>query len=129
MNMLSLMYVAVGGAVGSMLRYITMILVSRINPTVFPYGTLTVNVLGSFLMGVLIAVIAGLTPARAKDLHLLLAVGALGGFTTFSTFSIDTFLLIERGMHVHAALYVLGSVFISLLALIAGMYLIKYIAA
>jgi CrcB protein len=121
----SLTYVAVGGAFGSMCRYVLMALVSRYATSGFPYGTFAVNVLGSFAMGVWIAVMANMMPSRAKDLHLLISVGFLGGFTTFSAFTIDTFLLMEKGMMVESVLYVIGSFIVSLLGLIAGMYLIR----
>jgi CrcB protein len=121
----SLTYVAVGGALGSMCRYALVTLVSRLASSGFPYGTFTVNVLGAFLMGVWIAIMANMMPARSKDLHLLFSVGFLGGFTTFSAFTIDTFLLMEKGMMVESVLYVIGSFIVSLLALIAGMYLVR----
>lgn len=129
MNMLHLMYVAMGGAVGAMARFTLSELVAKINPTGFPYGTMIANISGSLLMGVWIAIVATLMPAKAKDLHLLLSVGFLGGFTTFSAFSMDAFMLIERGLHTQAFFYVFGSVVVSVLALIAGMWLIKGLAA
>lgn len=125
MSLLSFAYVAVGGAFGAMCRYAVMSLLGRLVPSGFPYGTFAVNVLGAFLMGGWIAVMANMMPARAKDLHLLVAVGFLGGFTTFSTFTIDIFLLMEKGMMMESVLYVIGSFIVSLLALIAGMYLIR----
>jgi fluoride exporter len=125
MTLWSLTYVAVGGAFGAMCRYILMTLTTRFIPSNFPYGTFAVNILGAFLMGVWIAVMANMLPARGKDLHLLVAVGFLGGFTTFSTFTIDVFLMMEKGMMVESVLYVIGSFLVSLLALIAGMYLIR----
>lgn len=128
MNMLSLMYVAFGGAFGSMARYVVMSLVGRTVPGTFPFGTFTVNIAGSFIMGVWIAVMATMMPSRAKDLHLLFAVGVLGGFTTFSTFSLDIFFLFERGEMINAALYILGSIILSVLALVAGMWLIRLAA-
>lgn len=127
MNMLSLAYVAVGGAFGSLCRYAAMALIGRLTPGVFPYGTLVVNVSGSFLMGLWIAVIALLLPDRQKDLHLLVAVGALGGFTTFSTFSLDAFLLMDKGLHGQALAYMLSSVILSVLALFAGMLIVNRI--
>ncbi len=128
MTMLSLAYVAVGGAFGSMSRYMLMVSVSRYLSPSFPYGTFAANVLGSFLLGVVIAIIATMPPARARDLQLLLAVGFLGGFTTFSTFTMDAFMLMEKGLLVETILYVLGSFIVSLLAFIAGMYLIRLVA-
>lgn len=129
MNALALLYVGFGGGFGAMLRYLAIELVSKINPTEFPYGTLAVNILGCLLMGVWIASITVLTPAKAKDLHLLFATGALGGFTTFSAFSFDLFFLTERGLYTQAALYVAGSVVISFVALLAGVMLVKLAAA
>jgi CrcB protein len=128
MTMLSLAYVAVGGALGSMCRYMLMTGVTRYLSPSFPYGTFAANVLGSFLLGVLIAVIATMAPARARDLHLLLAVGFLGGFTTFSAFTMDAFMLMEKGLLMESILYVFGSFVVSLLAFIAGMYIIRMMA-
>lgn len=110
---------------GAMGRYVIMSLITRFASSNFPYGTFAVNILGAFLMGVWIAIMANMLPARGKDLHLLFAVGFLGGFTTFSTFTIDVFLMMEKGMMIESVLYVIGSFLVSLLALIAGMYLIR----
>jgi len=129
MSMLTLMYVAIGGAVGSMGRYLIMSLVTRVNSGPFPYGTLAVNVLGAFLMGIWIAVMASMMPSRARDLHLLFAVGVLGGFTTFSAFTVDVFLLIDRGLMFQAIVYVLGSMGLCLLALMLGMWFLKFFSA
>lgn len=128
MNMLNLMYVAFGGAAGSIMRYVMTSLISSYNSSGFPYGTLSVNIVGSFLLGILIAMIALFIPAKGKDLHMLLAVGFLGGFTTFSAFSMDAFMLIERGLIVHAVLYVLASVVLSVVALGGAMWLVKLAA-
>lgn len=129
MNALALLYVGFGGGFGAMMRYLAISAVARLNPGEFPLGTLLVNVAGCLLMGVWIASIAVLTPAKAKDLHLLFATGALGGFTTFSAFSFDLFFLTERGLYTQAALYVVGSVLISFVALLAGIMLVKLAAA
>ena len=96
-----------------------MSLVGRLSAEPFPYGTVVVNITGSFLMGAWIAYMATMLPSRAKDLHLLFAVGVLGGYTTFSTFSLDTFFLIERGLIFQAIVYIVSSVALSLGALIA----------
>ena len=128
MQAISLVYVMTGGAIGSMLRYIAMIFIGRMTVSDFPYGTFAINIFGSFLMGVWIAVIANWLPERSKDLHLLFAVGVLGGFTTFSTFSLDVFYLFERGVYIQAAGYVLGSVVLSVIALVVGMWLVKVIS-
>lgn len=127
MELIALIYVATGGAIGSLLRYLAMSFIARLTVTSFPYGTLTVNILGSFLMGVWIAVIANWLPERSRDLNLLFAVGLLGGFTTFSTFSLDVFYLFERGEYSQAGAYILGSVVLSVLALVVGMWLVRNI--
>jgi CrcB protein len=123
------MYVMLGGAIGSAARYASMSLLGKVSGNDFPYGTLFVNIFGSFLMGVWIAYMANLLPERGKNLHLLFAVGVLGGFTTFSTFSLDVFYLFERGAYPQMLAYVLGSVIISLLALMLGMYLVRLATA
>jgi len=87
-----------------------------------------VNILGSLMLGIWIGVVATMMPAKTKDLHLLIAVGFLGGFTTFSAFSMDAYMLMERGMTTQAFFYVFGSVMISVLALVAGMWLVKLLA-
>ena len=129
MNSLALIYVACGGAFGAMLRYAATDMLARLNGTSFPYGTLSVNVLGSLLMGAWIAAVLVMPSlAKAKDLHLLIAVGVLGGFTTFSTFSLDMFLLAERGLYTQAIIYVAASVILSLMALLFGILLVKWVA-
>jgi CrcB protein len=127
MNTISLMYVAFGGAAGAMCRFAITDTVGRFNTTSFPVGTLAVNILGSLLLGMWLAVAASMLPSKAKDLHLLFAVGALGGFTTFSAFSLDAYLLMERGLHTQAFFYVFGSVVLSVLALLAGMWMFRTI--
>lgn len=129
MDMTSLMYVAIGGAFGSMCRYLATIAISQHTSGDFPVATFVINILGSFLMGMWIAGMAGLMPSKAKDLHLLFAVGMLGGFTTFSTFSFEAFVLIERGLFLQATWYIVGSVALSIAGLIGGMYCLKFLSA
>ena len=129
MDMTALMYVAIGGAVGSMCRYLTTIAVSQHSTAEFPYATFIINIVGSFLMGMWIAGMAGMMPSKAKDLHLLFAVGVLGGFTTFSTFSLEAFVLIQRGLLGQAGMYIVGSVVLSIIALIFGMWCLKFLSA
>lgn len=128
MNVMALLYVACGGAVGAMLRYLGVNAISRFNPTEFPYGTMLVNILGSMLMGVWLACVLTMpNVAKAKDLHLLLAVGVLGGFTTFSAFSFDIFSLVQRGAYAELAFYITGSVGLSVCALLMGIALVKWV--
>ena len=111
---LTLPLIALGGAVGSILRYL---MVSAIGA---PLGTAAVNVLGSFAIGVLFILLGS-----RESWQFLLMTGLLGGFTTFSAFSLDSFTLFERGQIGLAAAYVAGSVGLSLLALGAGILLIR----
>ncbi|MGD9863202.1 MAG: fluoride efflux transporter CrcB [Pseudodonghicola sp.] len=125
--MQSVTFVALGGAVGASLRYLTGLAVTRLlDHPGFPMAILTVNVLGSFLMGVFVVAAAhkGLT-----HLSPLVMTGFLGGFTTFSSFSLETVNLIERGDMAQAVLYVLLSVGVSIVALALGMGLTRGVLA
>ncbi len=112
--------VAVGGAVGAVARYAVMIGVARWLGAGFPYGTLAVNVIGSFILGALIEVMA-LVWSPGEALRAFLVVGLLGAFTTFSTFSLDVVSLFQRGETVGAILYIGASVLLSVLGLLAGL--------
>jgi len=118
--------IGLGGAVGAIGRYLAMGVVSQVLGMGFPYATLFVNVLGSFLLGILIE---GLAIAWQVDAvwRAFLVVGVLGGFTTFSTFSLDAVYLIERGELWLALLYALLSVSLAVLALGAGMFLMRHL--
>ena len=100
---MTLTQVALGGAIGAVLRYLTGLALA------FPFGTLAVNIVGSFLIGVLWVALADRGPWAP-----LLITGILGGFTTFSAFSLDTLRLVDAGRAPMAALYVLASVTLSL---------------
>ena len=116
--------VAVGGALGACARYgVAQILLRQLGPG-YPYGTLFVNIVGSFLMGVLIEVIA-LRWSPSPELRVLLVTGFLGGFTTFSAFSLDVALLVEKGETFSAAGYVIMSVGLSIAALFAGLHVMR----
>ncbi len=120
--MISLIQVALGGAIGAMARYLTNVGAMRLLGAGFPFGTLTVNIVGSFLMGVLVVVLAHKDATRMAP---LLMTGMLGGFTTFSAFSLDAVTIYERGQVGLAALYVAASVMLSLAALFAGLMLAR----
>lgn len=120
--------VAVGGALGSVARYLTMVQVGRILGTGYPFGTLAVNILGGFVLGVLVEAMA-LRWSVSQELRALLTVGVMGGFTTFSTFSMDIFVLMERGDGMGAALYVGASVGLGLAAFWAGLMLMRWVLA
>lgn len=119
--------VAAGGALGAMARHFIGALALRLLGPHFPWGTLTVNVAGSFLMGALIGMLA-LRGQASPLLRAFLAVGVLGGFTTFSSFSLDAVALIERRAHLAALGYVLASVLLSIGALFGGLRLVRLLA-
>ncbi len=124
--MLPLLYVMVGGAVGSGARYLTgRAMLSLLGPD-YPFGTLAVNLIGGLLMGVLVGVLARNT--ASETWRLLLGVGVLGGFTTFSAFSLDVITMIERGAIGVAFGYVLVSVIGSVAALFAGLSAVRAVA-
>ncbi|SMF43138.1 camphor resistance protein CrcB [Tistlia consotensis] len=123
-----LLAIAAGGAVGALGRHFAAGQAMKLLGTGFPWGTLLVNVLGSFIMGVLIEVFARFFHP-SQELRAFLVVGLLGAFTTFSTFSLDVGLLHGRGELGLAALYVIVSVSLSIAALFFGFWLIRNVPA
>jgi CrcB protein len=113
-------YVAVGGAVGSVARFLLGSFVQARAGAAFPVGTLVVNVTGSLLLGVLLRY-ALATDAVSAEVRVMLTVGFCGGYTTFSTFSYETVALIEDGHYERAVLYVALSVLASLIGTFAGL--------
>jgi fluoride exporter len=124
MSFSHVLLVAAGGALGSVCRHLVGTASLRLFGPGFPWGTMTVNVAGSFLMGVFIALLA-LRFGGSQQLRLFVAVGFLGGFTTLSSFSLDAYSLWERGATAHAAAYVAGSVVLSLAGLVAGLSIVR----
>ena len=128
--MTSYLIVFLGAGIGGALRHAVNVGCARMCGTAFPWGTLTVNVVGSFIMGALagwLAFKAG--EGWSQSLRLFLTTGILGGFTTFSAFSLDAVLIWERGQIGLAATYVAASVVLSIAGLIAGLGLVRAIAA
>lgn len=125
------LYVALGGGIGAWLRYLTGVAFTRaIGPvaaSAFPWATLTVNVLGSLAMGLLAGWLARYGTG-GEQWRLLLGIGLLGGFTTFSAVSLELALLIERGSLGTAALYAVLSVLAGLAGLFAGLALMRMTA-
>ena len=119
-----LLAVALGSALGGSLRYLATLGVNALMQRAFPWGTLTVNVLGCLLIGVLHVAIAE-RGGEAESLRLFAMVGVLGGFTTFSSFSLDTLLLVQQGAVARATAYVVASVLVCLAATVAGMALAR----
>ncbi len=117
--------VGAGGAIGAMGRYGLGVWFGRAGLSGFPYATIAANVAGSLLMGVLVGALAKFLPPWQNEVRLFVAVGILGGFTTFSAFSLDVMVLIERGQVVQAISYVLVSVVASVLALLAGLLIMR----
>jgi len=119
--------VFIGGGLGSTLRHIVNVVSPRILGTAFPYHTFIINITGSIVMG-LIAGYLAFKGEASQPWRLFLMTGILGGYTTFSAFSLDTALLYERGALGLAAFYVLGSVGLSIAGLFAGLALVRYFA-
>lgn len=125
---LNFLIVGIGGAIGSMLRHGSGLLCLKLGLGGFPWATLAINILGSFCIGIVIGLLAHMQN-WSEQVRLFTVVGILGGFTTFSAFSLDSVLLFERGQYLYAGLYVAGSVFISIAATFLGLFLIRTFAA
>jgi fluoride exporter len=121
-------WVALGGAIGSAARYGVNVWLGRILGTDFPWHTFIVNVAGCFSMGVLVALMA-LKLNVGPEIRAFLTTGILGGFTTFSAFSLDFALLVERKTYGAALAYGAGSVALSLIAVFAGLFLVRNLAS
>lgn len=116
--------IGVGGALGAIARHGVNVGTAQLFGHGFPYGTLIVNILGSFLMGVLIVKFSQINQV-SQEIRMLTTTGFLGAFTTFSTFSLDAITLWERGEMLHALGYILISVICSILALAASFFLMR----
>ena len=125
--MIHVLLVAAGGAAGAVCRHVVNLFALRLAGPAFPWGTLFVNVAGSLAMGLFIGWLAR-RAGGGQELRLLLATGFLGGFTTFSAFSLDAVTLWERGEVALSMGYVLVSVAFSILALFGGLALARSIA-
>jgi CrcB protein len=124
MNPAILFAVALGGALGSLLRYFVASAIQSAAWPGFPWGIFAVNVSGGFVMG-LIVELGALKLQISPEMRAFLTIGILGGYTTFSTFSLDSVLLIQRGAYVSAAGYILGSTALSILALFEGLWVVR----
>ncbi|MGN8550598.1 fluoride efflux transporter CrcB [Bradyrhizobium sp. 13971] len=128
MNVQLLAAVAIGGSLGSVARYLVAIGAGRLVGTEFPWGTLVINIVGSFLIGVLAEAFA-LSWNASQVTRVFLTVGICGGFTTFSTFSLDAIVLMQRGELWAAGAYIAASVALSILALFGGLLLVRAFTA
>lgn len=116
-----LIAIAAGGSLGALSRHYMAGAITRMLGIGFPYGTFAVNLLGSFLMGLLVTAFAARFEV-SQELRSFITVGFLGSFTTFSTYSLETVLLIERGEWATAALYAFGSLALGVAGLFVGIY-------
>ena len=121
------LWIALGGAIGAVLRYAANIGIARVAGGDFPWHTMLINISGSLVMGLLITLMA-LRWNVSNDIRAFLTTGILGGYTTFSAFSLDFALLVERKTYALAGAYALGSVVLSLIAIFAGMALARALA-
>jgi CrcB protein len=128
MSMSELLAVAAGGVTGAVARYLVYIAVGYLLGMSFPYATLIVNVVGSFVMGVLVESMA-LVWNTSTEMRLFLTTGILGAFTTFSSFSLDFVVLYERRAFALCALYTIASFVLSVGALFAGLHLVRRLVA
>ena len=126
-TIVTILSVAMGGALGALARYGVNIAAVAFAGHAFPWGTMSVNILGSFLMGALIAAMAHISVPVPDALRIFVVTGFLGAFTTFSTFSLDSVTLWERGEMMQAVLYGGGSVILSIAALVLGLFVVRSI--
>ena len=128
--MTRLLLVALGGAIGASARYGLGVLALRLAPgAAWPWGTFASNVFGGLAMGLLVGWLSLKAGAHQESIRLFAAVGVLGGFTTFSAFSLETALMIERRDFALAAGYVAASVIVCVAALFVGLMLLRRLAA
>ena len=121
------LWIGLGGALGAMVRHLMNMWIARLAGGDFPWHTMVINITGSFAMGLLISLMA-LRWNVGNDLRAFLTTGVLGGYTTFSAFSLDFAVLVERKAYTLAGAYALGSVAISLIAIFVGMALARALA-
>jgi CrcB protein len=124
---LNYLLVFIGGGLGSALRHTVNVVCARCAGPGFPFGTLTVNITGSIVMGLFAGYFAFKGDA-AQSWRLFLMTGVLGGYTTFSAFSLDAMLLVERGQSALALAYVVGSVVLAIGGLFAGLAVMRYLS-
>lgn len=121
------LWIALGGAIGAVLRHGLNIGIAKVAGSDFPWHTMLINISGSFVMGLLVTLMA-LRWNVSNEIRAFLTTGILGGYTTFSAFSLDFALLVERKAYGLASAYVLGSVVVSLVAIFLGMALARTLA-
>lgn len=120
----SVVYVGLGGAIGSILRYLTYLLTAKFYSNAFPLATLIINILGCFIIGLLIGAFEHSIQPN-QHLKLLLLTGFCGGYTTFSAFTAENMILLQSSNYMSAFFYIAASVIVSLLAIWLGLSLTK----
>ena len=121
------LWIALGGAIGAVLRHMLNIGIAKVAGSDFPWHTMLINISGSFVMGLLITLMA-LRWNVSNEIRAFLTTGILGGYTTFSAFSLDFAVLVERKAYGLAGAYAAGSVVLSLVAIFAAMALVRALA-
>jgi fluoride exporter len=124
MMLRNILLVGVGGAIGSIARYLSQKYIYEWHPHPFPFGTLLVNILGSFLIGIVYAMAEKGNMLTAES-RLFLASGLCGGFTTFSAFALENVILLKTGNFAYFAIYTAASVTLGILAVFGGIALLK----
>lgn len=119
--------VGIGGGLGAVARYGFGALVGTL-ANGFPVATFLINIIGSIAMGLLVGFLARTTPQFQEEIRLFVAVGLFGGFTTFSSFSLDAVVMIERGDYLLATIYIVGSVLLSIAGLFMGLWAMRVTA-
>jgi fluoride exporter len=125
--MYNIIYAALGSAIGGALRYWLTGAVHKYTSVLFPFGTLIVNIIGSFLLGLIIFYIDS-RQIVSQEMKIFLTVGFCGGLTTFSTFSYETFTLLQQNEITHAVINILLNVFLTIIAVIAAYYFSKILS-
>jgi|SRR5690606_1003742 CrcB protein len=123
-----LIFAGAGGFAGSVLRYSVTMLFQKLGRTGFPFATLTVNVIGSYIAGIIMAYFLK-TGNINEEMRVLLMVGICGGLTTFSSFSYENVQLIQESRYSEFLLYSLGSIVLGIIAVLAGIYTVNHFAA
>ena len=123
--MTKFLVIALGGAIGSVVRFFFSERMNAMNMGNFPYAIMVVNITGCFMMGLAAGIFAKYN--LPYEWKVFVTVGIMGGYTTFSAFSLDAMMLLEKGEFLNAALYICGSVFLSLLGFAIGNNILRFV--